>query len=131
MNIEQMPTLLIETGLTVIAIGILYGIQLLLDQNDSNGKDQMDKVRAYRRLTMQALLESWRRIDLDGAATSSRDFNQQHRIDALREAMRATFSANEMRLCDETDQAFQFETEGAELLQPIWLDMAAREENYQ
>ncbi|MFQ5924338.1 MAG: hypothetical protein ACE5M4_16000, partial [Anaerolineales bacterium] len=114
-----------------IAIGFLYGLQLLLDQNDSVGKDQMDQVRAYRRLALQEVLESWKGVDIEEALISSPSFKHPHQKVALREASSEAFAPNEICSCDERKRAFQLEPEGDELLQSIRLDMTVREENRQ
>ena len=45
MSIEQAPSIMIEIGVPAFAVGLLYGLQLLMDDPESERKEQMERLR--------------------------------------------------------------------------------------
>lgn len=90
MSIEQAPSILIEIGVSAFAVGLLHRLQLLMDDPDSEGREQMERLRESRRLATQQHIEALKRMDAEGTPLFSPEFSRIEaalREDALRNAI--------------------------------------------
>ncbi len=53
MGYEQVPSLLLQLGFSTIAAGLLYGLQLLIRDTDSDGRKHIQHRRDMRRFSTQ------------------------------------------------------------------------------
>ncbi len=73
MSLEQATSILIQTGGSAFVIGLLYRFQTLLNECDSDGREQMERMRASRRLAKQEHMAALKRKDIEGAPLFSSD----------------------------------------------------------
>ncbi len=73
MSLEQATSILIQTGGSAFVLGLLYGLQTLLYECDPDGREQMERMRASRRLAKQEHMAALKRKDIEGAPLFSSD----------------------------------------------------------
>ena len=73
MSLEQATSILIQTGGSAFVLGLLYGLQTLLYECDPDGREQMERMRASRRLAKQERMAALKRKDIEGTPLFSSD----------------------------------------------------------
>jgi hypothetical protein len=73
MSLEQATSILILTGGSAFVLGLLYVLQTLYSGFDSDGRDEMERMNAARRLVKQEQMAALKRKDIEGAPLFSSD----------------------------------------------------------
>jgi hypothetical protein len=73
MSLEQATSILILTGGSAFVLGLLYGLQTLCSGFDPDGRDEMERMNAARRLVKQEQMAALKRKDIEGAPLFSSD----------------------------------------------------------
>lgn len=73
MSLEQATSILILTGGSAFVLGLLYGLQTLYSGFDPDGRDEMERMNAARRLVKQEQMAALKRKDIKGAPLFSSD----------------------------------------------------------
>ncbi|MCK5054474.1 MAG: hypothetical protein KAR65_09355 [Anaerolineales bacterium] len=74
MSVEQATSILIQIGAGAFVLGILYGLQSLMNGFDADGREEMERMNAARRLVQQEQVVRLKRKDLEGAPLFSSNF---------------------------------------------------------
>lgn len=73
MSLEQTTSILILTGGSAFVLGLLYGLQTLHSGFDPDGREEMERMNAARRLVKQEQMAALKRKDIEGAPLFSSD----------------------------------------------------------
>ena len=73
MSMEQATSILIQTGGAAFVLGLLYGLQTLWYESDPDGREEMERMNAARRLVKQEQMAALRRKDVEGVPLFSSD----------------------------------------------------------
>jgi len=73
MSLEQTTSILILTGGSAFVLGLLYGLQTLYSGFDPDGREEMERMNAARRLVKQEQMAALKRKDIEGAPLFSSD----------------------------------------------------------
>jgi hypothetical protein len=129
MSIEQAPSILIGIGASAFAIGLLYGLQLLVEKNDADSGGQMEHLRASRRLAAQQRIEALKRAAAEGASLFSPDIERATQTDTAGiKNGKSTAESSERGFRGERSKLLQLESAGDALPKSIGLDMTVEEE---
>lgn len=74
MSMEQATSILIQTGGAAFVLGFLYGLRTLWYESDPDGREEMERMNAARRLVQQEQVAALKRKDVEGAPLFSSDF---------------------------------------------------------
>ena len=74
MGVEQATSILIQIGGGAFVLGLLYGLQALMDGFDPDGREEMERMNAARRLVQQKQVAALKRKGIEGAPLFSSDF---------------------------------------------------------
>jgi hypothetical protein len=73
MSLEQATSILILTGGSAFVLGLLYGLQTLYSGFDPDGRDEMERMNAARRLVKQEQMAALKRKDIECVPLFSSD----------------------------------------------------------
>jgi hypothetical protein len=73
MSLEQAISILIQTGGAAFVLGLLYGLQALFYKCDPDGREEMERMNAARRLIKQEQMAALNRKDIEGLPLFSSD----------------------------------------------------------
>jgi hypothetical protein len=129
MSIEQAPSILILIGASTVTVGLLYGLQLLLEDTESQPNDQMERLRESRRLETRRYVEELKGMDAEDRPLLSPELSRIETV--LRGDARINTGGNSASESLEQafgDDPFQPEAAGDALPILIRMDMTVREE---
>jgi len=73
MSLEQATSILILTGGSAFVLGLIYRLQTLCSEFDPDGREEMERMNAARRLVKQEQMAALKRKDIEGAPLFSSD----------------------------------------------------------
>lgn len=76
MSYEQVPSILIQIGFSAIAATLLYGLQLLIRDTDSDGKKYIERRRDSRRFSTQQRINAIKRTAIESRPLLTPDLSQ-------------------------------------------------------
>lgn len=133
MSLEQATSILIQTGGSAFVIGLLYRFQTLLNECDSDGREQMERMRASRRLAKQEHMAALKRKDIEGAPLFSSDLagveNALMKHARTKEDGNSTPKSLEQRFSGERGETCQLGTLGEAYLKLDRLVMTLKKES--
>jgi hypothetical protein len=133
MSLEQATSILIQTGGAAFVLGLLNGLQTLLYECDPDGREQIERMRASRRLAKQEQMAALKRKDIEGAPLFSSDLayieNALMKHARTKEDVNSTPKSLEQCFSGERGETCQLGTLGETYLKLDRLVMTLKEES--
>jgi hypothetical protein len=98
MSYEQIPSLLLQLGLSAISAGILYGLQLLIRDTESDGRKHLERRRDTRRLSTRQRINTISQTAVESRPLLAPDLSQVEiavRESVARSGFKAGYPASE------------------------------------
>lgn len=132
MDINQTLSAIMQIGVSAFTLGILYGLQRLMEEGDSLGNEQMERRIAYRRRAAQDRVAALERMELDDVPLLSPDLTGVERALLKRvqigEELKCKQTSSERRFEDEGSEAWPFERWGVASFEMALSDITVQEE---
>ena len=133
MNLEQATSMLIQTGGAAFVVGLYYGLQTFFNECDPDGKTQMERMRASRRLAKQEHMAAIKSKDIEGAPLFSSDLmdmeNALMKHALTKEDVKSTLESLEQCFSGERGETCQLEPLGETYLNLDRLVTTLKEES--
>ncbi len=132
MSLEQATSILIQTGGAAFILGLLYGLRTLLHEIDPDGREQMERMRASRRLSKQEHMAALKSKEIEGAPLFSSDLMDIENVlmehARTKEAVNSPPESLEQCISGERGETCQLGTLGETYLKLDRLVMTLKEE---